>query len=224
VTAMRSGRQGSRATSPLARTVTVAALTFSLLATWSTMAGATDEATEAAPTAGPATGSEATGARPACDSVADCLAQMTLDEKIGQMTQANHRALVSESDIADYTLGSLLAGGGGSPLTGNTPEDWADMVDDYQEAALSSRLGIPVIFGVDAVHGHNNVYGATIFPHNIGLGATRDPELVREIGAVTASEVYATGIPWSFSPCLCVATNAGGAPTSPSARTPPSLR
>ena len=148
---------------------------------------------------------EASQAGPRCSSPQDCLEQMTLDEKIGQMTQVNHRALISESDIADYALGSLLAGGGGSPLTGNTPRDWADMVDRYQAAATSTRLGIPIIFGIDAVHGHNNVVGATIFPHNIGLGATRNPELVRAVGEITAKEVYATGIPWSFSPCLCVA-------------------
>ncbi len=142
---------------------------------------------------------------PKCTSVQDCLSQMTLDEKIGQMTQASHLALNADTDIADYALGSLLAGGGGAPSTGNTPLDWADMVDGYQSVALSSRLGIPIIFGVDAVHGHNNVYGATIFPHNIGLGATRNPALIQQIGQVTAEEVYATGIPWSFSPCLCVA-------------------
>jgi beta-glucosidase len=142
---------------------------------------------------------------PRCSSVADCLAKMTLDEKIGQMTQANHLALSADDDIAELALGSLLAGGGGAPVTGNTPEDWADMIDRYQTAALSSRLGIPIIFGVDAVHGHSNVYGTTIFPHNIGLGATRNADLVRRIGEITAKEVYATGIPWNFSPCLCVA-------------------
>ena len=142
---------------------------------------------------------------PRCSSVEDCLSRMTLDEKIGQMTQVNHRALFDESDIAEFALGSLLSGGGGSPVTGNTPEDWADMVDGYQSVALSTRLGIPLIYGVDAVHGHNNVTGATIFPHNIGLGATRNPELVERIGRITAREVSATGIPWSFSPCLCVA-------------------
>ncbi len=143
--------------------------------------------------------------QPQCTSVQDCLSQMTLDEKIGQMTQASHLALASDGDIATYALGSLLAGGGGAPASGNTPTDWADMIDQYQSVALSSRLGIPIIFGVDAVHGHSNVYGATIFPHNIGLGATRNPALVRQIGEITAKEVYATGIPWSFSPCLCVA-------------------
>ena len=140
-----------------------------------------------------------------CASVEECLAAMTLDEKIGQMTQASHLALDSVDDVRDLSLGSLLAGGGGAPRSGNTPLDWAEMVDGYQEAALSSRLGIPMLFGVDAVHGHSNVFGTTIFPHNIGLGATRNPELVREIAEVTAREVYATGIRWNFAPCLCVA-------------------
>ena len=142
---------------------------------------------------------------PRCNSVDDCLAQMTLDEKIGQMTQVSHLALQTPNVVTNYAIGSLLAGGGGAPLTGNTPEDWANMVDEYQAAALDSRLGIPMIFGVDAVHGHSNVTGATIFPHNIGLGATRNPDLVRRVGEVTAKEVYATGIPWNFAPCLCVA-------------------
>lgn len=140
-----------------------------------------------------------------CNSVEDCLSQMTLDEKIGQMTQVSHLALESPSVLTDLGIGSLLAGGGGAPSTGNTPNDWANMVDEYQLAALSSRLGIPMIFGIDAVHGHNNVFGATIFPHNIGLGATRNAELVRRVGEVTAKEVYATGISWNFAPCLCVA-------------------
>jgi len=185
--AARASRRFARGAlaSPLALVLTAGAL-----------AGAASAATDAADT---------TAQGPSCTSPQDCLEQMTLDEKIGQMTQVNHRALVSESDIADFALGSLLAGGGGAPLTGNSPQDWADMVDRYQQVALSTRLGIPIIFGVDAVHGHNNVYGATIFPHNIGLGATRNPDLVREIGEVTAREVYATGITWSFSPCLCVA-------------------
>jgi beta-glucosidase len=129
---------------------------------------------------------------------------MTLDEMIGQMTQIQHLALNQEADVATYLLGSLLSGGGGAPRTGNTPSDWADMVDGYQLQALSTRLGIPLIYGVDAVHGHSNVFGATIFPHNIGLGATRNPDLARQVGEITAKEVYATGIPWTFSPCLCV--------------------
>ncbi|MDH3754948.1 MAG: glycoside hydrolase family 3 C-terminal domain-containing protein, partial [Acidimicrobiia bacterium] len=138
------------------------------------------------------------------DRVDDLLSRMTLEEKVGQMTLIERAALDSESDITAFLLGALLSGGGSAP-TPNTPEAWADMVDGFQARALATRLQVPMIYGVDAVHGHNNVVGATIFPHNIGLGATRDAELVEEIGRVTAVETYATGIPWDFSPCLCVA-------------------
>jgi len=138
------------------------------------------------------------------DRVADLLSRMTLDEKVGQMTQIDRSFLISKADIAKYYLGSLLSGGGSVP-TPNTPTAWADMYDGFQSVALSTRLGIPIIYGIDAVHGHNNVYGATIFPHNIGLGATRDPDLVKQVGHITALEVTGTGIDWTFSPCLCVA-------------------
>ncbi|MDX2873025.1 glycoside hydrolase family 3 N-terminal domain-containing protein [Streptomyces ipomoeae] len=135
--------------------------------------------------------------------VADLLSRMTLEEKAGQMTQAERGALATPDDITEYGLGSLLSGGG-SALARNTPEAWAEMVDGYQRRALSTRLQIPLIHGVDSVHGHNNLVGATITPHNIGLGATRDPRLAHEMGSLTAAETRATGIPWDFSPCLCV--------------------
>lgn len=128
---------------------------------------------------------------------------MTLDEKIGQMTQAERGMLESLNDISYYSLGSLLSGGGSSPSP-NTQQAWANMYDGYQEEALKSRLGIPLIYGVDAVHGHNNVYGAVIFPHNIGLGCTWNPELVKSINQITAKEVAATGIDWTFAPCIAV--------------------
>jgi beta-glucosidase len=134
--------------------------------------------------------------------VEDLLAQMTLAEKVGQMTQVEKNS-IRPDDIADLTIGSILSGGGGYP-SGNTPERWAEMVDGYQEYALKTRLGIPLIYGVDAVHGHNNVKGATIFPHNIGLGATRDPELIERVGRVTAEEMVATGIYWNFGPVVAV--------------------
>ena len=137
--------------------------------------------------------------------VKDLLGRMTLEEKIGQMTQAERGAVADDPTlIAQLNLGSVLSGGGSTP-TPNTPEAWVDMVNEFQEQALSTRLGIPIIYGIDAVHGHGNVFGATVFPHNIGLGATGDPALVREIGEATAEEVRATGIPWSFGPCVCVA-------------------
>jgi beta-glucosidase len=137
--------------------------------------------------------------------VNDLLSRMSLDEKIGQMTQAE-RASVTNAQITQFRLGSILSGGGSAPSPNNATS-WANMYDGFQNAALATPLGIPMIYGVDAVHGHNNVLGATIYPHNIGLGATRDPALVQQIGRATAEEVAGTGIDWDFSPCLCVARN-----------------
>ncbi len=131
------------------------------------------------------------------------LAKMTLDEKIGQMTQADQEALKDIHDIEKYFLGSLLSGGDSDPKT-NSLEDWTDMVDRYQSQALKTRLAIPILYGVDAVHGHNNVLGAVIFPHNIGLGCTRNPELVEKSARITAEEVRATGANWAFAPCVTV--------------------
>lgn len=139
-------------------------------------------------------------ALPIEERVEDLLGRMTLEEKIGQMTQIE-KGSVSFDETAELFLGSVLSGGGGSP-TPNTPQAWLEMVHHYHEAALSTRLGIPLIYGIDAVHGHNNVYGATIFPHNIGLGATRNAELVRQIGEITAREMIATGILWDFAPVV----------------------
>ncbi len=141
---------------------------------------------------------------PVDQRVSDLMSRMTLAEKVGQMTQAERQALASPGDIATYNLGSLLSGGGSTP-TPNTPQGWADMVDGFQTQALATRLQIPLIYGVDAVHGHNNVLGATLFPHNIGLGAAHDPALVGQAGAITAIETKSTGVPWAFAPCLCVA-------------------
>ncbi|MFD7941245.1 glycoside hydrolase family 3 N-terminal domain-containing protein [Streptomyces sp. NPDC059755] len=135
--------------------------------------------------------------------VADLLSRMSLAEKAGQMTQAERGAITAPGDIAAYDLGSLLSGGGSTP-TPNTPEAWAKMIDAFQLRAQATRHQIPLIYGVDAVHGHNNLVGATVMPHNIGIGATRDPGLAERTGAVTAAEVRATGIPWDFAPCLCV--------------------
>ncbi|MEP7355714.1 MAG: glycoside hydrolase family 3 N-terminal domain-containing protein [Anaerolineales bacterium] len=133
----------------------------------------------------------------------DLLASMTLAEKIGQMTQVEKNS-IDPADITSLFIGSILSGGGGSPAEANTPEAWAAMVDGFQRRALATRLGIPLLYGVDAVHGHNNLYGATIFPHNVGLGATRDPELVQRIGRATAEELAATGIHWDFAPVVAV--------------------
>ncbi|XP_020268446.1 uncharacterized protein LOC109843897 [Asparagus officinalis] len=135
--------------------------------------------------------------------IKDLMQRMTLAEKIGQMTQIE-RKVASPQVMKDYFIGSLLSGGGSVPGPQASAEAWVNMVNDFQKGCLSTRLGIPMIYGIDAVHGHNNVYGATIFPHNIGLGATRDPDLVKRIGAATALEVRATGIPYAFAPCIAV--------------------
>ncbi|MDX3191881.1 glycoside hydrolase family 3 N-terminal domain-containing protein [Streptomyces sp. MN03-5084-2B] len=140
---------------------------------------------------------------PVADRVTDLMARMTLDDKVGQMTQGE-RGSATPAQAAANRLGSILSGGGSTPAQ-NTPQAWADMVDAYQRAATSTGLGIPIVYGSDSVHGHNNAYGATIFPHNIGLGAANDPALVQQIGAVTARETAATGVKWAFAPCLCVA-------------------
>ena len=138
--------------------------------------------------------------RPPAARAQDLLSRMTLAEKIGQMTQVEKDSIKPE-DITAKFIGSLLSGGGGSPSP-NTPAAWYDMVAKFQTRALQTRLGIPLIYGVDAVHGHNNVAGATIFPHNIGLGATRDADLVQRIGRATAEEMTATGIRWNFAPVV----------------------
>ncbi|WP_265737650.1 glycoside hydrolase family 3 N-terminal domain-containing protein [Peterkaempfera bronchialis] len=143
---------------------------------------------------------------PVATRVNDLMSRMTLDDKIGQMTQAERAALTPQSDLATYRIGSVLSGGGSAPSP-NTAQSWADMYDSFQRTALTTPLAIPMIYGIDAVHGDNNVYGATIYPHNIGLGATRDPALVQQIGRAVAEEVSGTGVDWDFAPCLCVARN-----------------
>jgi len=135
--------------------------------------------------------------------VEDLLSSMTLDEKIGQMTQVEKNS-IQPGDITRYFIGSILSGGGGYPNGNNSPEGWAQMIDGFQDEALATRLGIPIIYGVDAVHGHGNLYGATIFPQEIGLGATNDPQLVEAIGRATATEMLATGATWNFAPVVAV--------------------
>jgi beta-glucosidase len=137
--------------------------------------------------------------------VGDLLSRMTLEEKVGQMTQAERGAVSADpSLVTSLMLGSVLSGGGSTP-TPNDPEAWADMIDGFQQAALNTRLRIPLLYGVDSVHGHGNLLGATVFPHNIGLGATRDPALVRDVEHVAAIETRASGPQWSFAPCICAA-------------------
>ncbi|KAL0389912.1 UNVERIFIED_CONTAM: Beta-glucosidase BoGH3B [Sesamum calycinum] len=135
--------------------------------------------------------------------IEDLIRRMTLEEKIGQMTMID-RKVASADIVKDYFIGALLSGGGSVPAPKASAETWINMVNEFQIGALSTRLGIPLFYGIDAVHGHNTVYNATVFPHNVGLGVTRDPELVKKIGAATALEVRATGIPYTFAPCIAV--------------------
>ncbi|AZO96818.1 beta-glucosidase [Halocella sp. SP3-1] len=128
---------------------------------------------------------------------------MTLEEKIGQMTQAERDA-VNVGDIKNYYLGSILSGGGSVPYP-NEASNWVEMYNNFQKEAMNSRLRIPILYGIDAVHGHNSVKNATIFPHNIGIGATRDSKLVKKIAKITAVEVRATGLDLNFSPSVAVA-------------------
>ncbi|KAL5157913.1 Beta-glucosidase BoGH3B [Glycine soja] len=170
--------------------------------------------------------------QPVPTRVRDLMSRMTLEEKIGQMVQID-RSVANANVMKTSFIGSVLSGGGSEPLPRATAEDWVNMINDFQKGALESRLGIPMIYGIDAVHGHNNVYNATIFPHNVGLGCTRqflspepfhrlytwvrreslykiysqfsrDPNLAQRIGAATALEVRATGIPYVFAPCIAV--------------------
>lgn len=128
---------------------------------------------------------------------------LTLDEKIGQMTQVACEA-VEPHEVADAGIGSVLSGGNGNPEP-NAPSVWLDMVGAFADAATGTRSGIPLLYGADAVHGHSNVRGATVFPHNIGLGAAGDASLVARIGAATAREMRATGVDWTFAPTVAVA-------------------
>jgi beta-glucosidase len=140
---------------------------------------------------------------PTIDKQVDALlSQMTLAEKVGQMAQVEKHSITPDQ-VSELAIGSVLSGGGGNP-TPNNPESWASMVRAFQEGALQSRLGIPILYGTDGVHGHSNVVGATIFPHNIGLGAADDPELVEKIGYLTGSEILATGSHWTFAPSVAV--------------------
>ena len=132
------------------------------------------------------------------------LARMTLEEKIGQMTQPEQNELKDPADVENYFVGSVLSGGSSDPKEGNSLKAWTDLYDRLQARTQNTRLKIPLLYGIDAVHGHNNVLDAVIFPHNIGLGCTRNPKLVEQVHRVTAEEVRATGIQWAFGPCVTV--------------------
>jgi len=140
------------------------------------------------------------------------LAKLSLEEKVGQMIQADTSAIQPE-DLVKYPLGSILAGGSSPPI--GAPDrspagPWIATAHAFNQIAMQKRPGhvpIPIMFGIDAVHGNNNVVGATLFPHNIALGAANDPDLIRRIGDATAKEITAAGIDWAFAPTLAVAQN-----------------
>src|ERR1041385_3830676 len=132
------------------------------------------------------------------------LSQMTMEEKVGQMVQANQRSLLDISEVENLFLGSVLSGGSSDPKSGNGLLDWTDHYDSFQERTQNTRLRIPLLYGIDAVHGHSNVLAAVLFPHNIGLGCTRNPDLVERAARITATEVRATGINLTFAPCVTV--------------------
>jgi beta-glucosidase len=138
------------------------------------------------------------------------VAGMTLEQKVGQMTQPDIR-YVTPDDVRRYYIGSILNGGGAWPSMNmhSSVEDWLKLSDAFYRASMSTdmKVKVPVIWGTDAVHGHNNVYGATLFPHNVGLGAAHDPVLIERIGRATAEQVRATGITWTFAPTLAVVQN-----------------
>ena len=133
------------------------------------------------------------------------LSLMTLEEKIGQMSQVRHFDDLSQEGVISSEVGSIIHTQG--PLPGSNAQEWQDMFRRLQEKALSTRLGIPLLFAVDAVHGQNTFPGATIFPHNIGLGAARNPKLVKRAAQITAIETQATGFNWAFSPCIAIPFN-----------------
>ena len=141
----------------------------------------------------------------------DLMARMTLEEKVGQVMQPDINDVTPEQ-VRQFNLGSILNGGGSAPDKNlrNTPDSWLALADEFWEASTDTSdggVGIPVIWGTDAIHGHNNVVGATLFPHNIGLGAANDPDLMYEIGRITALEIIATGLDWTFAPTIAVVRN-----------------
>lgn len=140
------------------------------------------------------------------EKVENLLSKMTLDEKIGQMVLVDSASLyVREADVKTYFIGAVLSGGNSDPATGNSPAAWANQNDVFQTYASQTRLAIPLLYGVDAVHGHNNVYGAVVFPHNIGLGCIQNSTLLEQAARVTAEEMTGTGTLWTYAPCVAVA-------------------
>jgi len=148
--------------------------------------------------------------------ISELLHKMTLEQKVAQMVQPDIRSVTPE-DVRKYRLGSILNGGGAFPgnQKNSKVSDWVALADRFYDASMDTAGGapaIPIMWGTDAVHGHNNVIGATLYPHNVGLGAAHDPDLIQRVGEATAREVAATGIDWTFAPTVAVfRTRAGDA-------------
>jgi beta-glucosidase len=140
------------------------------------------------------------------DRAEDLVKRMTLDEKIGQMTQIERNSVNPPDILKTLTIGSVLSGGGSAPNP-NTADAWADMIDSFQKTAKQSRLGIPILYGSDGVHGHNNLYGAVLFPHNIGIGASRNSTLAQMVAQAAAEEIAGAGVSWTFAPCIATPRN-----------------
>ena len=159
------------------------------------------------------------GSKTVDQRVAALLAQMTLDEKIGQMTQIEVGG-VDPAGTASALLGSVLSGGDGNPKGENTAQNWYSMVKGYQDAATGTRLGIPILYGADMVHGASHMTGTVVFPHNVGMGATHDASLVKQVCQVTAAETSRRACAGpSGRPSPCPRTSAGAGPTRATART-----
>lgn len=158
--------------------------------------------------------------------VAEILASMTLEQKIGQMVQPEIKSITPE-EVRQYYIGSVLNGGGSWPAKNKHArvQDWVALADAYYDASMGTdaKIPVPVIWGTDAVHGHSNVYGATIFPHNIGLGAAHDVELIERIAEATGQSTRATGVTWTFAPTVAVAQNARWGRTYESYSSQPAL-
>ena len=158
--------------------------------------------------------------------VAEILASMTLEQKVGQMVQPEIKSITPE-EVRQYYIGSVLNGGGSWPAKNKhaSVQDWVALADAYYDASMGTdaRIPVPVIWGTDAVHGHSNVYGATIFPHNIGLGAAHDVELIERIAEATGQSTRATGVTWTFAPTVAVAQNARWGRTYESYSSQPAL-
>ena len=158
--------------------------------------------------------------------VAEILASMTLEQKIGQMVQPEIKSITPE-EVRQYYIGSVLNGGGSWPAKNKhaSVQDWVALADAYYDASMGTdaKIPVPVIWGTDAVHGHSNVYGATIFPHNIGLGAAHDVELIERIAEATGQSTRATGVTWTFAPTVAVAQNARWGRTYESYSSQPAL-